>query len=86
MLNCSELQGMEYYAAANVGPIYVVWTVLLSRSGASVIDVWQTAADVIDAAIHKSRKRLRACMRADFLNILNTYCDLVLKLKKIMNE
>jgi len=62
-----------------------VWIVLMSWSRALLIDVWHSMRhSIIDTAINQCRKWLRACMHAKQTNnILNTYCELIKRLKKL---
>ena len=62
----------------------VIWAVLLSWSSASLIlTSGSLRQNVIDAAVNKSRKQLRACVRADGEHFEQlAYCELVVKLKK----
>jgi len=56
----------------------------MSWSGASLIDVWHSVMqNAIDAAINNWRKRLHTleCVQTD--NILNSYRQLVVGLKKL---
>ena len=51
-----------------------------------LVDVWHSLQQsVIDGAINKYREQLTVCIRAELqMNVLNTCCELVKRLKKLL--